>query len=133
MSKWKSQILNRLRNKIDNLTNNNQNYKINVFTCSSCSKDQDVLAYLKKFPEEICYCYCRYKASDNFGFIFKRFYVSRILQVITGNNTHTKSLRTFNEIRDEVLNLSKSFGIEVKEESKQSPSMYLSMFPNYRG
>ena len=27
MSKWKSQILNRLRNKIDNLTNNNQNYK----------------------------------------------------------------------------------------------------------
>ena len=72
-------------------------------------------------------------ASDNFGFIFKRLYVSRILQVITGNNTHTKSLRTFNEIRDEVLNLSKSFGIEVKEESKQLLSMYLSMFPNYRG
>ena len=50
--------------------------------------------------------------------------VSRILKEIIGSNTYSKSLRTFDEIRDEVLNFSKTLGIEVEDESKQLPSMH---------
>ena len=43
---------------------------------------------------------------------------------ITGSNTKSKSLRTSNDIRDEVFNFSKTYGIEVEEVSKHLPSMY---------
>ena len=83
-------------------------------------KDPNVLTYLREFQKKFVIV----TASINFTFICKKFYVSRILKEITGSNTYSKSLRASNDIRDKVSNFSKTFGIEVENESKQLPSMY---------
>ena len=64
------------------------------------------------------------KASNNFAFICKGFYVSRILQEITNSNTYSKSLRTLVEINEEAIKFSNLFDIKIEEESEQLPSMY---------
>ena len=86
-------------------------------------KDPDVLAYLTDLYKKFLIVTVD-KASNNFAFICKRFYVSRTLKEITDNDTYSKSVRTFNDIAEETINFCKRFEIQIEEKSKQLPSMY---------
>ena len=119
MLRWKENIMTRIMNKID-IFKQKKNF---LKKRSPILKDPDVRAYLKDLQKKFVIVTVD-KASNNFAFICKRFYVSRTLKEITDNNTYSKSVRTFNDITEETINFCKRFGIQIEEKSKQLPSMY---------
>ena len=68
------------------MTRNKQNHKKHA----PVLEDPDLLAYLRDFQKKIVIVTVD-KASSNFAFICKNFYVSRILKEITGSNTYSKN------------------------------------------
>ena len=79
LSNWKSNVLNKLKNKTNTLTRNKQNHKKHA----PVLEDPDVLAYLRDFQKKFVIVTVD-KASNNFAFICNKFYVSRILEGTMG-------------------------------------------------
>ena len=119
---WKEYIFKSVKNRIKHLRKNNFFYKT-----SKILNDNDVKAYLSEFHQKFVVVPVD-KASNNFSFICKKFYVSKILNEIgiigVTNPTYKLSNKTKEEIIFENFCFSKKFGLSPDEKDKSLPIMY---------
>ena len=86
-------------------------------------KDPEVLAYLETLQKRFVIVTID-KASKNFALICKKFYVSRLLKEISGNNTYQPSDLDLNSILENSESLCKTFGLSLSDKMKTLPIMY---------
>jgi len=122
LDNWKSYICEAVKKKIKYLRKNNFFYKT-----SKVLHNDDVKAYLHDFHQKFVIVPVD-KASNNFSFICKKFYVSKILNEIgimsEDNPTYKISSKTKEEIIFENVCFSKTFGLNPDDNDKSLPIMY---------
>ena len=97
--------------------------KTKIRRTKSVLKDPDVQAYLASFHRKFVIVTID-KASKNFAFVCKKFYVSKLIAEISGNNTYLQSDKDLDAIVKDNEDMCKKFGLALSEKFKTLPLMY---------
>ena len=116
---WKDKFQNLLQDKIKYLSSKIKPQKTNPIL-----KDPAVLEYLNIL-------HTRYvivpidKASNNFAFICKKFYIDRLLKEVSHNNpTYSLTTKSKDELVNKNIKMCEDFGLDVSDKQKDLPSMH---------
>ena len=116
---WKKSVIDRVINKIKIFKT-----KFNPQKTNPALKDPIVLKYLEELQRKFVIVPVD-KASNNFAFICKTFYVQRILSEISDNPTYNK---VDNHTKEEIIKLNsemcKTFDLNITVKQNSLPSMY---------
>ena len=119
---WKETILNKVDARITFLKNN---LKLQSTKPTLC--DPEVITYLDNLHKRFVIVPID-KAANNFAFICKKFYVSRILaeldQSNPNNNTYKLSSDSPEDLISDNIKLCEKFDLQVTEKQKALPIMY---------
>ena len=119
---WKDKIKELVNKRIDELK---QHTKINL--TNNLLKDQEILNYLSTLQEKYVIVTID-KASNNFAFICKKFYIQTLLKEVdfleNKNDTYKVTERIASDIIDTNIEFCKKYNLKVPEEHKTLPIMY---------
>ena len=119
---WKTAVLNMVNLKIDSLER-----KFKPYNAKSVLKDPEVIKYLAQLHRYFVIVPID-KASNNFAFICKSFYVSKLLDEVglngNANHTYSKTNERMEDLIDRNINLCKKFDLNVEQKQHALPSMY---------
>ena len=121
LSEWIKIIRDKIKHRISKLKHHMK------FKIKCIFKDEDVLKCLTSLQQKYVIVPAD-KASNNVVFVCKSYYISCLLRELdkseNSNKTYTPTTFSKGEIINNQLSVLSSFGISVKEEDHQLPSMY---------
>ena len=115
---WKKAVMSKVDATIEKMKK-----KTKVRVTKSVLKDPDVQAYLESFHRKFVIVPID-KASKNFSFVCKKFYISKLISEISGNDTYLHSEKDLETIVKENEEMCKKFGLALTEKFKTLPVMY---------
>ena len=120
---WKTLVLNKVKERIKTLKRKHQPRKTKPIL-----SEPDVVEYLKSLQHKFVIVTID-KAANNFAFVCKRFYISRLLLEVGvgdsgGTQTYSRVIKATHEIISENKSFCKEFGLDLTEEEESLPIMY---------
>lgn len=122
LKQWQEAVLLNTKNKIKNLKKKMKTQRTNPVL-----HDKEVMDYLHELQKRFAIVTID-KAANNFAFVCKKFYVSKLLAEIgvntEGSNTYSQVDTPSEEIVENNIMFCKRFGLQLTEEQKCLPIMY---------
>jgi len=116
---WKNKVIEGVKSKIELLKQ-----KITPQKTNPVLQDPDVLQYLEHLHKKFVIVPID-KAANNFAFICKQFYISKLLsEVSNSSSTYSHVTHSQNDLISANKRFCKRFGLEVSEQQNTLPSMY---------
>ena len=116
-----NKVAEKVKNKIKSLQKLKQ-----ICNTSTVLQDEEVKQYLQDLQTKFCIVPIN-KALNNFPFIYKKFYVSKLLDEIGLRATQNDAYKLANKLKEEVIddsiNFSSNFGLEAQNDFKALPIM----------
>ena len=116
-----NKVAEKVKNKIKSLQKLKQ-----ICNTSTVLQGEEVKQYLQDLQTKFCIVPIN-KASNNFPFIYKKFYVSKLLDEIGLRATQNDAYKLANKLKEEVIddsiNFSSNFGLEAQNDFKTLPIM----------
>ena len=115
---WKAHVISMVEAKIESLKKTLKPH----FT-KPVLKDTEVLSYLESLQRKFVIVTID-KASNNFAFICKKFYVSKLLSEVNNSATYKETNESIDSLVDQNIKFCEKFGLSVSSKEKALPLMY---------